>query len=310
MDFVTIDFETANARRESACEVGITIVENGKIQDTLSWLIRPKIMEFHWMNMKIHGITEDDVADSPEFDTVWKELKTIIGDKMLIAHNASFDMSVLRAAMNAYEIQVPKIQYGCTLKAAKAIWPRLENHKLGTLCNIHGIVNNQHHRAGNDANVTAQIALKILEEKKANDFRELSKFGVYITELQPYGENRYVNENYDFIPEKSNLDSLIELVSMPKNNNLFEGKKIVFTGELETMPRKFAQRITKLLGGDASDYVSSRTNILVVGRNDYSAFKSGSKLLSSKLKKAVLYKEGGVPIEIISEDEFLNLFSR
>ena len=96
---------------------------------------------------------------------------------------------------------------------------------------------------------------------------------------------------------------------MPKNNNLFKGKKIVFTGEMETMTRKFAQRVATLLGGEAVDYVSSRTSILVVGRADFAAFKLGSSALSSKLKRGILYKEGGAPIEIISEDEFLTLFS-
>ena len=298
MDFVTIDFETANARRESACEVGITIVENGKIQDTLSWLIRPKIMEFHWMNMKIHGITEDDVG----------ELKTIIGDKMLIAHNASFDMSVLRAAMNAYEIQVPKIEYACTMIASKRTWTGLENYRLDTLCQLNAIDNRQHHRAANDANVTAQLALKILHAHNANSFGDLNKVGVFLSSLERSGWNRYTNEIKGLVNENSVPSWVIDALKNEAIADTFKDKNVLFTGALLSMERKYAHWIVEKLGGVSQTGINKKTNVLVVGLEDYWSFKQGYPL-TSKIKKALQYKESGIDIEIISENDFLDILN-
>ncbi|MCK6691279.1 MAG: DNA polymerase III subunit epsilon, partial [Thermoanaerobaculia bacterium] len=68
LDFVTIDFETANEFRDSPCEIGLTFVANSKIQETKSWLIKPKYDWFNPFNIYIHGISESDVKKSPTFD--------------------------------------------------------------------------------------------------------------------------------------------------------------------------------------------------------------------------------------------------
>lgn len=92
MDFITIDFETANFQRNSACEIGLTFVKDNQITETKSWLIRPKINHFEPMNVSIHGITAADVWEQPRFDELWKsELKGLLENQFLIAHNASFD---------------------------------------------------------------------------------------------------------------------------------------------------------------------------------------------------------------------------
>ena len=95
MDFVAIDFETANSVRSSVCSIGIVKVKNGKIQEELYTLINP-LSEFHYYNMKIHGITEYMVHDAPTFEEFWPKFKVFIENQTIIAHNASFDIGVLR----------------------------------------------------------------------------------------------------------------------------------------------------------------------------------------------------------------------
>ena len=96
MDFIAIDFETATSDRNSPCEIGLTFVENWEIKETRSWLIKPKCYPyFNPVNISIHGIRPEHVVNEPEFDEIWHEIKPFLEQKLLIAHNASYDFIVL-----------------------------------------------------------------------------------------------------------------------------------------------------------------------------------------------------------------------
>jgi len=89
MDFLALDFETANEQDISACEIGIAVVRNYKIVESKSWLIRPPRMQFNAFNSKLHGIKESDVKDERNFQELWTELQLYFTDELLIAHNAA-----------------------------------------------------------------------------------------------------------------------------------------------------------------------------------------------------------------------------
>src|SRR5665811_2028 len=92
MQFTAIDFETANTSLSSACSVGLSIVDNGKIVDQYYQLIRPEPLSFDPFKVSIHGITEKDVEDAPSFFEFWPSLiKSVSGP--LVAHSAKSDMS-------------------------------------------------------------------------------------------------------------------------------------------------------------------------------------------------------------------------
>ena len=105
MKFVAIDFETANSERSSACEIGLAIVEDFKIVDKISYLIKPMDNYFDYYNTVIHGIDEDMVKNEPEFDKIYEKIRPILDSYPIIAHNASFDISVLRHTLDLYEKQ-------------------------------------------------------------------------------------------------------------------------------------------------------------------------------------------------------------
>ena len=164
MDFITLDFETANFNRNSACEIGLTFVKDNQITETKSWLIRPKINRFESMNMKVHGISAADVWDKPRFDALWKsDLKELLENQFLIAHNASFDFSVLRKTLDSYGLAYPNLSYSCSYLFAKKIWKKMPRYDLKTLCNQNEIYF-RHHRAGSDSDATAQLAIKGFEK--------------------------------------------------------------------------------------------------------------------------------------------------
>jgi DNA polymerase-3 subunit epsilon len=145
MNFVTIDFETAKHSRESACAVGLVKYQDGKAIDSFYSLIRPPILYIRPDFTEIHGLTVEDVKDAPGFTDIWESnIKPFIGGFPLAAHNASFDMGVLRAVLEWYDLPIPRLKYFCTLALSRRTWPELESHALPALAENFGIVYNAH----------------------------------------------------------------------------------------------------------------------------------------------------------------------
>lgn len=156
--WVAIDFETATREPTSACALGAAVIEGLEVVETCSWLIRPPFNEYEYRNTLVHGLCAEDTELAPEFDEVWWEVRALIGDSSLIAHNAGFDMSVLGALINSRELISPPLHYACTLTVARRAWPGLGNHKLDTVC-AHCDISLVHHDAASDAAACAEVAV-------------------------------------------------------------------------------------------------------------------------------------------------------
>ena len=103
------------------------------------------------------------VEDAPYFGEIWSDIREMIEDtEMLLAHNAAFDISVLRACITIEDIKTSIPPHFCTVKMARAKLPFLQNHKLNTVCN-HFNIELDHHEALSDARGCAGIALKMNE---------------------------------------------------------------------------------------------------------------------------------------------------
>jgi DNA polymerase-3 subunit epsilon len=173
MNFIAIDFETAKYSRESACSVGLVKFLNGKAADTFYSLIRPPVLYIRPDFTDIHGLTVEDVRDAPDFAEVWENsLHPFIGDLPLAAHNAAFDMGVLRATLEWYELPVPPLKYFCTLKLSRAVWPELKSHALTSLGEHFGI-DYDAHNALEDAQTCGIIAYKAAEKYACAQVKEL-----------------------------------------------------------------------------------------------------------------------------------------
>jgi DNA polymerase-3 subunit epsilon len=165
MNFTVIDFETANSKRASACALGIVKVVEGKIVEKSSWLIRPDDMRFDGMNIAIHGIRPEQVMYEPEFNELYQEIfKEKLEGQLVIAHNASFDMSVLRKSLDLYNLSYPSFDYLCSVKVAQKTWPDLFNHKLDTISTFLNF-KFKHHDALDDCLACANVMIKACEEK-------------------------------------------------------------------------------------------------------------------------------------------------
>jgi DNA polymerase-3 subunit epsilon len=153
---LAIDFETANYDRDSACAVGMAVVEDGCITDSESFLIRPPSSWFTFTH--IHGLTWEDVENEPSFTELWPTLSSYIDTAdYLAAHNAPFDKSVLRACCESSGLAIPEQPFICTVNLARTKWG-IYPTKLPNVCSELGI-QLTHHDAASDANACAEIVL-------------------------------------------------------------------------------------------------------------------------------------------------------
>ena len=300
MDFITLDFETATAQRSSPCEIGLTFVQNGQIVETKSWLIKPMYNDFDYYNILIHGIRPEHVADKPEFDELWKEIKPLVENQFLIAHNAGFDISVLRKTLEAYKLPFPTLNYSCSYIFSKKVWQGLPAYDLKTLCNLNGI-NFKHHRAGADSRATAELTLKAFEiagVSSLDDFPEKLQMTVgqlYEGGCKPSKTKKIYKAK---VPTK-----IVGNPTKHRPNCIFYGKTIVFTGTLFSMDKAKAQQTIADIGGTIGDNVTKNTDFLVVGRKNYRAVDDNK--MSSKQEKAIKLIEKGSTLEVLSEGEFI-----
>ena len=156
LSFTALDFETADSPSNSACAIGLTRVEQGKIVAQDSFLIRPPFPYVRFT--RIHGITWDMVRDKPTFVERWPRIQQMIeGVDYLAAHNALFDRRVLHASCLAHGVRPPPQDFLCTVKLARRPW-NLRRANLKAVCEMLEIPL-QHHHAGSDAEACARIIL-------------------------------------------------------------------------------------------------------------------------------------------------------
>ena len=176
MDFTAIDFETANSHAASACAVGLVRVREGVVVDRESWLIRPPAGhdEFLRFNIKIHGITPEMVTDAPEWGEQLPRLVDFIGNDIAVAHNAGFDMGVIRGACHATVSRTPKLRYLCSVQVSRKTYD-IPSHRLPLAAAAAGFGQFSHHEALADAEACAAIVIDAARRHGASDVPELAK---------------------------------------------------------------------------------------------------------------------------------------
>ncbi len=145
MRYVAIDFETANNSPISACSVGLAKMEDGVVIDTYYSLIRPASSYFSPFNISIHGIHPEDVEEAPTFQDIWPDILMFIDGDLLIAHNAPFDIGIVKALLAHYDFSVPPLHYTDTVRISRVSFPSLPNHKLTTISAHFGFDYEAHH---------------------------------------------------------------------------------------------------------------------------------------------------------------------
>lgn len=156
MRWAAVDFETATYSRASACALGVVIVEDGRELHRQAWLIRPPGNAYQPGNIAIHGIRPGDTEHAPDFCEVWGEAMQLVEDRPLVAHNASFDIGVIRRCCEEYAVESPDLRYLCTVVLSRRTWPDLRAHKLPVVAEHVG-AQLDHHDALSDAAACSSI---------------------------------------------------------------------------------------------------------------------------------------------------------
>lgn len=185
MNFVAIDFETATSGENSICSMGICVVTENKVTETKEILIKPEPFEFNERNIMIHHITPEMVINRQTFDAYWEEIFPYLNDRVIVAHNAGFDVGALINTLTHFNLEFPNFKYICTVKLSQKAYPELPSHKLNNLADALGI-DFSHHRAGDDAYACAMVLIKILEDFGLNSLEEIErKFDIGIGHIFP-----------------------------------------------------------------------------------------------------------------------------
>jgi DNA polymerase-3 subunit epsilon len=161
-DFISLDFETASTEAYSACSLGLAFVKNSKVVDKKYYLIKPPC-KFSPYNVKVHGITEQDVKDAPTFKEIWPEIDTLTKNSLLVAHSAKFDIGVLIACCSFYNLPLPHFQYIDSIELFRSAYPTHQKGSLDYCSKLLGIKLENHHNAEEDAVACAQIAIKSIK---------------------------------------------------------------------------------------------------------------------------------------------------
>ena len=171
LDFSAIDFETANGSPASACAVGLVKVRDGKIVDTFETLIQPpdSIGYWHPGNIGIHGIQPQDVIGAPTLLEALAAMIEFIDGDILVAHNAPFDMGVLRGSAAAVDFALPELQYACSLAISRKTY-NLDSYRLPSVAFTVGFEDFEHHDALGDTLACAHIILHAAKRHGADDW--------------------------------------------------------------------------------------------------------------------------------------------
>ncbi|MFD3683804.1 exonuclease domain-containing protein [Nocardiopsis sp. NPDC058631] len=324
--WTAIDFETANHDRGSACAVGLVRVRDGAVVDRFTTLIRPprQVDFFSRHNIAVHGITPADVADAPAWPEAHARIVEFADGDPLVAHNAAFDMGVLRQACEHTGLAHPAWEYTCTLALSRRTWTDLPDHKLPTVCAHIGHLVTHHHRADADAEAAASIMIAAMTRYGTSSLADLARAArldlrrmeaaraLPVQEALPVavgpsaparttaapfpasGEDRFSRWQrvaQTPLPEPSpNADPAGPLY----------GRTVCVSGDLASMDKPEVWRRVAEAGARPAKNVTRKTDVLVLGGHDGTG-------KTSKHRQAETYRERGQRIDLVTEAELLAL---
>ena len=185
MQFVAIDFETASRFPDSACSIGLVKMdEEGGVIERYYSLIRPRSLVFDPMCTMVHHLDPIDVAKAPTFRDQWPAIREFIGDLPLVAHNAPFDMNVLKSTLLSWGLEEIHSQYYDTLSLSRKLLKGKRRYKLTSLAQEYGWEYNAHN-ALEDAEICGRLFSRLCGSNLFDDqiarrfFRRLYRDGSY-----------------------------------------------------------------------------------------------------------------------------------
>ena len=223
-EFVVFDIETTglNSHTNKIIEIGAVKIKAGRIIDRYSQLINPGIsIPYHIT--EITSITNEQVANQPKIDEVIGKFVEFIGDAVLVAHNAPFDMGFIKRDIKEYlniDLESSVID---TLQMARDLFPDFKKYGLGDLNKALGLALEKHHRAVDDSQATANMFIIFLEKYKEKGIEYLKN----------------INKGFEVNVKKQSLKNI--MVQVKTQEGLKNMYKLVSEGHIKYFGNKKAR---------------------------------------------------------------------
>ena len=237
--YCVLDLETTgfSFRTEKITEVGIMKIKNGEVIDTFETFVNPE-KPIPYRVVEVTNITDDMVKDAPKIDEVFPKILDFIGDSVLVAHNADFDIGFLKynASQLGYKLENTYLD---TLRLAKELFPNYKKYKLGIIAENLGIKVEVAHRALDDVDTTVKVfnvMTKMLKEKGAKTVNDIDKVAA---------DEEYTKDAYKKLPAYHaiilaknyvGLKNLYKLVSLSHLNYFYKKPRI-----LKSLYKKYSE---------------------------------------------------------------------
>ena len=158
--YVVFDVETPNRASDRMSAIGITVIADGAVTEEYYTLVDPET-HFDYFNVQLTGIDENAVKGAPSFPQAWEKIEPLMSGGILTAHNAVFDLGVLKRCLQGYGISWKQsVPYLCTVQIGRRLLPKM-SHKLNVMCEYYGI-DLRHHHAASDSRACAEILLRYI----------------------------------------------------------------------------------------------------------------------------------------------------
>jgi DNA polymerase-3 subunit epsilon len=284
VEFVAIDFETANPSYASICQLGFARYSGSELVDEWKSYVDPEDY-FHPMNVRIHGIDLPMVQGAPRLSDVHTALIQWLGGRVVVSHTA-FDRVALRQALDKYGLPVPDCHWLDSSLAARRTWSDCAHagYGLSSVCRLIGYYF-AHHDALEDAKAAGRVLIAACAQSGLTVADWLSRVRGPISGTSSSRYAEAVRREGD--PE----------------GPLF-GEVVVFTGAL-SISRATAADLAAALGCEVANGVNKHTTLLVVGDQDVTRLAGHE--LSSKHRRAEELAAGGQEIRILRETDFAAL---
>ncbi|CAM3075018.1 PolC-type DNA polymerase III [Filibacter tadaridae] len=224
--YVVFDVETTglSAVYDTIIELAAVRLKDGEIVERFERFANPH-HPLSSTTTQLTGITDDMVKDAPDVSQVVEDFREFIGDSILIAHNAKFDMGFLYESSK--KAGLPAVAYPTidTLELARFLYPEMGNHRLNTLTKKFGIELTQHHRAIYDTEATAYLFLRLMKEAEGKEIIYLDDFNRHIGEGDAYKRSRPLHCTL-LVTSDEGLKNLFKLVSYSHMNYFYRVPRI------------------------------------------------------------------------------------
>ncbi len=258
--YVVFDVETTglSAVYDKIIELAAVKVKNGEVIDRFESFANPH-HRLSATTIDLTGITDDMVQTAPEIDEVLTKYHNWVGNDILVAHNASFDMGFLNAGYQRAGLGKAQNPVIDTLELARLLYPTFKNHRLNTLAKKFDVELTQHHRAIYDAEATGYLLIKMLKDAAEKGIENHNQFNDYMGKGDAYKRSRPYHCTL-LAQTEEGLKNLFKLVSISHLNYFYRVPRI---------PRSQLQKYRKgILVGSGCDKGEVFEGMMQKGREE------------------------------------------